>query len=114
MMEEQEFDLGIDGGAPEKKAKPARKSRKKKTSAPGSDAGETPTFEQALERLEKIVETMEGGKLPLDTCMQQFEEGTRLASLCLKQLEETEKKVELLLSKDGAGEWAELDGSEDD
>ena len=53
-------------------------------------------FDQALERLEKIVEEMEGEELPLETSLKKYEEGVRLAQLCLKKLEETEQKIEIM------------------
>lgn len=59
-------------------------------------------FEEALEKLEKIVEELEGGDLSLDESMKRYEEGIRLSKLCSKRLEEAKKKVELLLkSEDG-------------
>lgn len=59
-------------------------------------------FEEALEKLEKIVEDLEGGELSLDESMKRYEEGIRLSQLCSKRLEEAKKRIELLLkSEDG-------------
>jgi exodeoxyribonuclease VII small subunit len=41
-----------------------------------------PTFEDALGKLESIVETMESGEMPLDQLLTRFEEGTRLVKFC--------------------------------
>lgn len=61
-----------------------------------------PAFEQALERLEKLVGEMEGGRLSLEQMMAHFEEGSGLVRLCTRKLNEVEKKIEVLVKKDGA------------
>lgn len=72
---------------------------------PGSSAGakEPLAFEEALKRLEAIVEAMEGGELPLETLLAKFEEGTRLAKLCQARLEEAQLRIQTL-EKDAAGQ----------
>ena len=60
-----------------------------------------PSFEQALTRLESIVEKMEGGSLSLEDMMKYFEEGSKLSKLCAAKLNEVEKKIEQLVKKDG-------------
>ena len=60
-------------------------------------------FEEALKKLEKIVEDLEGGDLPLDDALGKYEEGIKLSKLCSKKLEAAKKKVEILLkSEDGS------------
>jgi exodeoxyribonuclease VII small subunit len=73
-----------------------------KTAAPAGTAKEMP-FEEALKKLESIVETMESGDLPLETLLSQFEEGTRLVKTCQAKLEEAELKISKL-EKNAAGE----------
>ena len=63
-------------------------------------AKENPGFEDALARLEAIVEEMEGGELDLETMIKRFEEGQGLLKFCTKTLGEMEKKVEILVKKD--------------
>ncbi len=63
-------------------------------------------FEEALKSLEKIVEKLERGDLPLDDSLAAFTEGIRLVQFCHKKLEEAESKVQMLL-KNEQGEWAE-------
>ncbi len=63
------------------------------------------TFEESLERLEKIVQELEQGDLTLDHTLKLFEEGMKLSGVCRRQLEEAETKVELLLKK-GDGKMA--------
>lgn len=57
------------------------------------------SFDTALAQLEKIVQDMEGGSLPLEKMMEQFEEGMRLIALCSAKLEEVERKIEILAKK---------------
>jgi len=60
-------------------------------------------FEEALKRLESIVESMESGELPLDSLLSRFEEGTRLAKACQAKLADAELKIQKL-EKTGSGE----------
>lgn len=60
-------------------------------------------FEDALKKLQEIVERMEKGDLPLDEAMEQFTEGMRLAQLCHAKLEEAEGKVRMLLKEQQSG-----------
>jgi len=57
------------------------------------------TFEQAIERLERIVADMEAAELPLEDVLKKYEEGTRLVRFCNQKLEEAEKKIEILTRK---------------
>ena len=61
-------------------------------------APRTNDFEQAFQKLEKIVQRLEAEELPLDESLQLFEEGIRLSRFCNQKLEEVEKKIELILS----------------
>ena len=58
-------------------------------------------FEECLQRLEKKVQELEKGEVPLDRSLTLFEEGMQLASACRKELEQAEGKVEILLKKNG-------------
>lgn len=59
-------------------------------------------FEDALNKLEKIVSKLEDGEIPLEESLKLFEEGIRLSRFCNQKLDEAEKKVEILLKgKDG-------------
>lgn len=57
-------------------------------------------FEEALKKLEKIVQELEDGDLPLDESLEKYEEGIRLSRVCSKKLEAAKKKVELLLKEE--------------
>ena len=60
-------------------------------------------FQEALKKLEKIVDEMESGDLPLETMLARFEEGTRLVKICQTKLEEAELKIQKL-EKNAAGD----------
>jgi len=63
----------------------------------------TPPFEEALKKLEAIVEKMESEDLALETLLAKYEEGTRLVRICQEKLAEAELKIEQL-EKNAAGE----------
>jgi exodeoxyribonuclease VII small subunit len=70
---------------------------------PEPKSSEAIPFEEAMQKLEAIVETMESGELPLEALMTQFEEGTRLAKICQTRLAQAETKIQQL-EKNAAGE----------
>ena len=59
------------------------------------------SFEEAISRLEEIVDSLETGSLTLDESLKKFEEGIRLSRLCNKKLLSAHQKVEKLVSKNG-------------
>ena len=69
---------------------------------PASGPGKQLPFEEAMKKLESIVEAMEAGELPLESLLSKFEEGTRLVQACQSKLEEAELKINQL-EKDAAG-----------
>ncbi len=72
-------------------------------------------FEKDLEKLEKIVESLEEGGLSLDVSLKKFEEGIGLAQRCEKALSVAEKKIEKLTrARDGSLKTSSLDGDEVD
>jgi exodeoxyribonuclease VII small subunit len=60
-------------------------------------------FEDALKKLESIVEAMESDDLPLETLLAKYEEGTKLAKTCQEKLAEAEVKIQRL-EKTASGE----------
>lgn len=58
-------------------------------------------FEASLEKLEKLVEKMEGGDLTLEDSLKTFEEGIRLTRECQQALADAEQKVKLLMEQNG-------------
>ncbi|KPA16974.1 Exonuclease VII, small subunit [Candidatus Magnetomorum sp. HK-1] len=55
------------------------------------------TFENAIEQLDKIVQELETGDIPLEQAIKKFEEGVKLSQLCSKRLDETEQKMSMLI-----------------
>jgi exodeoxyribonuclease VII small subunit len=56
----------------------------------------TLSFEDALGRLEGVVESMESGDVPLAELLSKFEEGNKLLKLCENRLKEAELRIEQL------------------
>src|SRR3954468_8399583 len=53
-------------------------------------------FESAMDQLEKIVEQMESGKLPLEDLIVRYEEGMKLVKTCQERLAKAEQKIEII------------------
>jgi len=71
-----------------------------------------PKFEDALRRLEDIVEELERGDLSLDESLAKYEEGIKLSVLCARKLETAKKKIETLVkTSDGKFELKPFDDS---
>ena len=58
-------------------------------------------FEESMKKLECIVNELENGNLNLDESVEKFEEGMKIAKQCNTILEDSEKKITILLEKDG-------------
>ena len=65
--------------------------------------GDCPTFEDALQNLERIVHDLEEGQIGLAESLARYEEGVRLLKQCYGLLEGAERKIELLSGFDAAG-----------
>jgi len=61
----------------------------------------TPTFEQHMAELEKLVARMEQGDVPLDEALKAFEQGMKLVTVCKEQLAQAEMKVEKVMNAQG-------------
>jgi len=71
-------------------------SAKRKAAAP-SDA--ELAFEEAVEKLEAIVEEMESDTLPLETMLVRYEEGAKLVKVCEEKLQSAEARITQLEQK---------------
>ena len=60
-------------------------------------------FEDALKKLEGVVEAMESDDLPLEALLAKYEEGSKLVKICQEKLAEAELKIQQL-EKNAAGE----------
>ena len=58
-------------------------------------------FEESMKTLEEIVSELENGNLNLDESVKKFEEGMKIAKQCNTILENAEKKITILLEKNG-------------
>jgi exodeoxyribonuclease VII small subunit len=59
-------------------------------------APEAVSYEQALAELERLVQSMEGGQMPLDQLLTSYRRGAELLQLCRTRLQTLEDQVKLL------------------
>ena len=64
--------------------------------------GDDLRFEDALARLEGVVDRLEEGELDLEASLAAFEEGVLLSRRCAKQLDTAEQRVEVLVREAGS------------
>ena len=73
------------------------------------------SFEDALGKLESIVESMESGEVPLAELLAKFEEGTKLLKICESRLKDAELKIEQLKKqKDGSVTFEKFEATRED
>ena len=68
-----------------------------------SAGGSPVSFEDALLRLEEIVEALEEGQIPLAESLSRYEQGIKLLKQCYQSLSQAERRIELLNRVDSAG-----------
>lgn len=87
------------------------------TTGPGATGEDALTFEQAVERLEKIIAQIESGEIGLEQSIAEYEKGVGLIRRCREILDQAEQRVKQL-SVPGAGAKAkappELEAEGDD
>ncbi|OGX17766.1 MAG: exodeoxyribonuclease VII small subunit [Omnitrophica WOR_2 bacterium RBG_13_44_8b] len=67
-------------------------------------------FEEALKKLEKIVEDLEQGDLSLDEALKKYQDGIELSRVCYLRLENAKKKIDILIkNKKGEFEFKPLE-----
>jgi exodeoxyribonuclease VII small subunit len=72
------------------------------------------SFEQNLQALEKIVEKLESGDVPLDEAISLFQKGKTLAKTCDGRLKEAELKIQQLLeNEEGTVEAVPFESDDD-
>jgi len=68
------------------------------------------TFEQAMDRLEEIVSTMESDRMPLDEMVTSYEEGMKLLQVCRQRIDSARHRIETIsLNSDGKAEITSFD-----
>ncbi len=71
------------------------------------------TFEEALSRIEEIVELLDSGEASLDGSLALFEEGVGLVKMCSSKLDDVEQKVKILTKgEDGRPALADFTANE--
>jgi exodeoxyribonuclease VII small subunit len=61
-----------------------------------ADKLEKLSFEDALQKLEAVVEAMESGELPLESLLHRYEEGMKLARACQARIADAEVRIQQL------------------
>lgn len=74
--------------------------------------GKEDSFETKIEGLEKIVAELEKGDLGLEDSVNKFEEGMKISKECSKLLEDAEKRISIILEKDGEIKEEDFTGGE--
>jgi len=72
-----------------------------------ADKTAEPSYDALVARLEKVVEALEAGDLPLESSVEKFAEGVQLARDASRRLDEAERRVELLVKGADGGEATE-------
>jgi exodeoxyribonuclease VII small subunit len=71
-----------------------------------------PPFEQAMERLEEIVSSMESDRMPLEDMVSSYEEGMTLIQHCRQRVDQARQRIEAIqLRSDGKAELVEFTSS---
>lgn len=73
---------------------------------------ENKTFEEALARLEEVVDKLENGEVPLEQAIDLFQEGIQLSKRLNEQLDAVEKRIEVLMEENG--DWVKKPFSEEE
>ncbi len=72
------------------------------------------SFEEALEKLEEIVNQLQGGDIKLEESMEAFQDGITLSKYCSQTLENAEETMTKLMSENGQLEAFEEPTSQGD
>ena len=69
------------------------------------------SFEESLNELDTIVQSLEQGELSLEESMSLFERGLNLSQISQVKLQAAEQKVQVLLDKNGTTQLTDFDSS---
>jgi exodeoxyribonuclease VII small subunit len=67
-----------------------------RATSPAPSPSAPANYEQALAELERLVQAMEDGQLPLDRLLENYKRGAELLSYCRERLQAVEAQVKLL------------------
>lgn len=78
-------------------------------SAAGNAGSDEMSLEESLAKLEKILERMEDGDMPLEELLKEYETGVELVKFCQGRLDAVEKRIQVVSrSLDGTLEMSEF------
>tara|TARA_B110000090_G_scaffold192613_1_gene226201 strand:- start:589 stop:849 length:261 start_codon:yes stop_codon:yes gene_type:complete len=66
------------------------------------------SFEESLNELDSIVQSLEQGELSLESSMALFERGLNLSQVSQSKLQDAEQKIKILLKKNGQAELSDF------
>jgi len=70
------------------------------------------SFEEAMTKLEEIVEKLEEGDIPLEDAIKYYKEGMELSKLCHDKLKHVEAQLTQIITEDGRTETFVLNEEE--
>ncbi|WHY76005.1 exodeoxyribonuclease VII small subunit [Neobacillus sp. WH10] len=70
------------------------------------------TFEEAMKKLEQIVDKLEEGDVPLEEAILFYKDGMELSKLCHDKLKSVEEQLTQIITEDGRTESFSIDEEE--
>ncbi|MDR6122441.1 exodeoxyribonuclease VII small subunit [Neobacillus drentensis] len=70
------------------------------------------SFEDAMTKLEQIVDKLEEGDVPLEEAILFYKEGMELSKLCHDKLKSVEEQLTQIITEDGRKENFSIEGEE--
>ena len=67
-----------------------------KTTSTATPAAASPSYEEALGELDRLVAAMEAGQLPLERLLESYMRGAELLTFCRARLDAVEQQVKVL------------------
>ena len=71
-------------------------------------------FDEAIKRLENIVEQLEDEETPLEESVELFEEGKQLSTICMERLQAIEKKIKVLIDQGDEVQFKDFSASDEE
>ena len=66
------------------------------STAPDTPPADAPSYEQAVAELERLIQAMEVGQMPLDGLLDNYRRGAQLLDFCRGRLQAVEDQVKVL------------------
>ncbi|RBW70610.1 exodeoxyribonuclease VII small subunit [Bacillus taeanensis] len=70
------------------------------------------TFEEAMEKLEEIVDRLESGNVPLEEAINLFQDGMLLSKQCHEKLKTIEGKIDRMIDENGEEKMFSIEEAE--